>query len=132
MSMGYKNDQFNIWSEAGCSDECPSALCGKKTALQFFLSVLQGPTAAEYKAAHAACLLLGRRAAGLEEQIASASCVLVMEYVPGPAFLATSEPFQPALLPTTAADLGRRGARAMLSCALESQSAERPKAFSHT
>ena len=43
----------------------------------------------------------------LEEQLAGAACVLVMEYVPGPALLATEEPFQAALLATTAADLGR-------------------------
>ena len=71
------------------------------------MSDLQGHTAAEYKAAHAACLLLGRRAAVLEEQLAGAACVLVMDYVPGPALLATNEPFQAAALPSTAADLGR-------------------------
>lgn len=112
--------------------QVPLSFMWLNACILIFVSVLQGPTAAEYKAAHAACLLLGRRAAGLEEQVASASCVLVMEYVPGPAFLATSKPFQPALLPTTAADLGRRGARAMPCCALKSQSAERPKARSHT
>ena len=84
------------------------ALCDWHTwTAHAYLWDLQGHTSTEYKAAHAACLLLGRRAAVLEEQLAGAACVLVMEYVPGPALLATEEPFQVALLATTAADLGR-------------------------
>jgi len=67
----------------------------------------QGASAPEFKAAHAACLLQGRRAAGLAEQLARAACVLVMEFVPGAALLAAGEPFQPARLPATATDLGR-------------------------
>lgn len=67
----------------------------------------QGATAEEWKEAHGAAMLLGRRGADLEEQMARSACMLVMEYIPGRALFHLQQPFQPAQILRTAEDLGR-------------------------
>ncbi|EIE20699.1 hypothetical protein COCSUDRAFT_57268 [Coccomyxa subellipsoidea C-169] len=66
-----------------------------------------GATAEEWKEAHGAAMLLGRRGADLEEQMARSACMLVMEYIPGRALFHLQQPFQPAQILRTAEDLGR-------------------------
>lgn len=67
----------------------------------------KGATAGEWKEAHGAAMLLGRRGADLEEQMARSPCMLVMEYIPGRGLFQLQEPFQPPQILRTAEDLGR-------------------------
>ena len=67
----------------------------------------QGGTQAEWKDAHGAAMLLGRRGAELDEAMARATCCLVMEYVPGRSLFHEPQPFAPQQLLRTAEDLGR-------------------------
>ena len=67
----------------------------------------QGATAGEWKEAHGAAMLLGRRGADLEEQMARSPCMLVMEYIPGSGLFDLEQPFQAHQIMRTAEDLGR-------------------------
>ena len=64
-------------------------------------------SATEWKDAHGASLLLGRRGAELEEALARSAAVLVLGLVPGMPLLALPEPFAPPTVLRTAEDLGR-------------------------
>eukprot|EP00891_Asterochloris_glomerata_P005709 jgi/Astpho2/5709/Aster-02947 len=54
-----------------------------------------------------ACRILRQKGSALAEQLQQCACALVMEYVPGPALFSVPEPFEPAALQRTAADVGR-------------------------
>ncbi len=75
----------------------------------------QGASAGEWKEAHGSALLLGRRGADLEEQMARSACMLVMEYIPGRGLFQLLEPFQPPQILRTAEDLGRSAHRPFTS-----------------
>ena len=68
---------------------------------------MQGATQSEWKDAHCAAMLLGRRGADLEELMGRSACMLVMEYIPGRPLFDLEEPFQATHIMRTAEDLGR-------------------------
>lgn len=68
---------------------------------------MQGSTSEEWQAARAAASSLGEGGSALEEPLGRASSCLVMDYVPGPAFVDAQEPFLEHNAHRTAADLAR-------------------------
>ena len=71
----------------------------------------QGATAAEWREASSAALLLGSRGEALAEAMAQSAACLVMDFIPGRPLLSLGAPFDPRRLHRTAADLGRRAPR---------------------
>ena len=67
---------------------------------------MQGLTALEWQAAHAAALA-ARGGGEMFELMGRRACMLVMDWVPGRSLLHSDGPFQPNNVLQTASDLGR-------------------------
>ena len=98
--------QRGLLGHAQCLHLSISALSSQQQIVKA-KAAAQGATAAEWREASSAALLLGSRGEALAEAMSNSAACLVMDFIPGKPLLSLGAPFDPRRLHRTAADLGR-------------------------